>query len=57
MHPPTQAGGFLALFCKHGRVPAPHGPPQRDLAALEPLHEQVVALLGPYCEKLYKLDG
>jgi transposase len=34
----------------------PQGPPQRDLAGLEPLHEQVVALLGPYCEKLYKVD-
>ncbi|HEV2458125.1 MAG TPA: IS1634 family transposase, partial [Ktedonobacterales bacterium] len=32
-----------------------HGPPHRDLAGLEPLHEQVVALLGPYCERLYKL--
>ena len=35
----------------------PHGPPQRDLAGLEPLHEQVAALLGPYCEKLYKVEG
>jgi transposase len=34
----------------------PHGPPQHDLAGLEPLHEQVAALLGPYCEKLYKVD-
>ena len=25
----------------------PQGPPQRDLAGLEPLHEQVAALLGP----------
>lgn len=33
-----------------------HGPPQRNLANLEPLHEQVVALLGPYCQKLYKVD-
>jgi transposase len=33
-----------------------HGPPHRDLANLEPLHEQVAALLGPYCEKLYKAD-
>jgi transposase len=33
-----------------------HGPPHRDLAHLEPLHEQVAALLGPYCEKLYKVD-
>jgi len=38
----------------------PHGPPQRDLAGLEPLHEplheQVAALLGPQCEKLYKVE-
>jgi transposase len=33
----------------------PHGPPQRDFAGLEPLHEQVAALLGPQCEKLYKV--
>ena len=34
----------------------PQGPPHRGLAGLEPLHEQVAALLGPYCEQLYKLD-
>jgi transposase len=34
-----------------------HGPPHRDLANLEPLHQQVAALLGPYCEKLYKVHG
>jgi len=33
-----------------------NGPPQRDIAGLQPLHEQVVALLGASCEKLYKLD-
>ncbi len=33
----------------------PNGPPHRDIAGLEPLHEQVVALLGAYCEKLYKV--
>ncbi|HEV2458075.1 MAG TPA: IS1634 family transposase [Ktedonobacterales bacterium] len=33
-----------------------HGPPHSELANLEPLHEQVAALLGPYCEKLYKVD-
>jgi hypothetical protein len=33
-----------------------HGPPHRDLANLEPMHEQVAALLGPYCERLYKVD-
>jgi transposase len=35
----------------------PQGPPHLDLAGLEPLHEQVAALLGPSCEKLYKVDG
>jgi transposase len=35
----------------------PNGPPHRDIAGLEPLHEQVVALLGASCEKLYKLDA
>jgi transposase len=34
----------------------PNGPPHRDIAGLEPLHEQVVALLGPSCERLYKVD-
>jgi transposase len=33
----------------------PQGPPHRDIAGLEPLHEQVLALLGTYCEKLYKV--
>jgi transposase len=37
-------------------VQLPQGPPHLDLAGLEPLHEQVATLLGPYCEKLYKLD-
>jgi hypothetical protein len=34
----------------------PNGPPQRDIAGLQPLHEQVVALLGASCDKLYKVD-
>jgi hypothetical protein len=34
----------------------PGGPPAHDVAGLEPLHEQVLALLGPVYEKLYKLD-
>ena len=33
-----------------------HGPPHWELANLEPLHEQVAALLGPFCEKLYKVS-
>ena len=35
---------------------SPQGPPHWELAGLEPLHAQVVALLGAYCAKLYKLD-
>jgi hypothetical protein len=35
----------------------PNGPPHRAVAGLEPFHEQVIALLGPSCEKLYKVDG
>lgn len=34
----------------------PVGPPQRDIAGLEPLHEQVIKLLGAHCEKLYKIE-
>jgi hypothetical protein len=33
-----------------------HGPPHCDRANLEPLREQVAALLGPYCERLYQVD-
>jgi hypothetical protein len=32
------------------------GPPQCDLAGLEPVHAQVAAVLGAQCEKLYKVD-
>ncbi len=31
----------------------PHGPPQHAITGVEPLHEQVIRLLGPDCEKLY----
>ncbi len=34
----------------------PNGPPQRDIAGLQPLDEQVVALFGASCEKLYKVE-
>jgi hypothetical protein len=34
-----------------------NGPPHRAVAGLEPIHEQVIAVLGPSCEKLYKVDG
>jgi transposase len=33
----------------------PNGPPHWDIAGLGTLHEQVAALLGAYCEKLYKV--
>jgi len=36
--------------------PQPGGPPQQAMTELEPLHEQVLALLGPSYEKLYKLE-
>jgi transposase len=32
-----------------------NGPPHQEIAGLEPLHEQVVALLGTHCAKLYKV--
>jgi hypothetical protein len=35
--------------------PQPGGPPQQAVTELEPLHGQVLALLGPSYEKLYKL--
>ncbi len=37
-------------------LPQPLGPPQLEIAGLEPLHEQVLALLGPTYTKFYKLD-
>jgi hypothetical protein len=33
----------------------PHGPPQHEITGVALLHEQVIHLLGPYCEKLYEL--
>ncbi len=36
--------------------PQPAGPPQQDTVGLEPVHEQVLALLGPAYEKLYTLE-
>jgi transposase len=32
----------------------PHAPPSWLMAGLAPLHEQVIALLGPFCAKFYK---
>lgn len=43
-------GISLLTFPKSG------GPPQQAVTELEPLHEQVLALLGPAYEKLYKLE-
>ena len=34
----------------------PQGPPQQDIAGLEPVHERVLAVLGPAYEKFYKPD-
>jgi transposase len=32
-------------------------PPQQQLAGMEPLHLQVIRLLGPHCRKLYELSA
>ncbi len=32
-------------------------PPQQEISVIEPLHEQAVRLLGPYCEKRYELNA
>jgi transposase len=37
-------------------VQSPQGLPHRELANLEPLHEQIATLLGPPCHKLYRVD-
>jgi transposase len=36
---------------------SPQGPPHRELANLEQLHQQIATLLGPQCEKLYKVEN
>ena len=33
------------------------GPPLQEITGVEPLHEQVIRLLGPDCEKLYRLGA
>jgi hypothetical protein len=33
----------------------PHGPPDHEITGLEPLHEEVIRSLGPFCAKLYEL--
>jgi hypothetical protein len=35
---------------------SPHGSPHCEISDLEPLHEHVIALLGPSCAKFYELD-
>ncbi len=37
------------------RFLAPHGLPQQEITGVEPLHEQVIRLLGPFCAKRYEL--
>jgi hypothetical protein len=39
------------------RFTAAHGPPLHAITGLEPLHEQVIRLLGPSYEKLYELGA
>jgi transposase len=36
---------------------SPQGPPHQELANLEHLHQQIATLLGPQCEKLYKVEN
>jgi transposase len=35
---------------------SPQGPPHRELANLEHLHQQIATLLGPHCDHFYKAD-
>jgi hypothetical protein len=35
----------------------PHGPPLPEITGVEPLHQQVIRLLGPTCAKLYELGA
>jgi transposase len=35
--------------------PSPQGPPHRELANLEHLHQQIATLLGPHCDNFYKV--
>lgn len=39
------------------RVVPPQGPPFQAITGVEPLHEQVIRLLGPRCAKLYELSA
>jgi len=33
-----------------------YGPPLQEITGVEPLHEQVIRLLGPHCANLYELS-
>ena len=62
LHQPTDRPTLRWMFqCFEGislvTFQSPQCPPHQDLAGLLPLHEQVVALLGPSCENLYKVAG
>jgi transposase len=62
LKPPTDRPTMRWVFqCFEGvslvTFQPPEGPPHWDLANLEPLHQQVAALLGPDCQKLYKSPG
>ncbi|MGH2501808.1 MAG: IS1634 family transposase, partial [Ktedonobacterales bacterium] len=39
------------------RFVPPHGPPLQEITGVEPLHEQVIRLLGPSYEKRYELHS
>jgi transposase len=58
---PTERPTMRWMFqCFEGislvRVLPLHGPPQQEITGVEPLHEQVIRLLGPYCVKFYELS-
>lgn len=55
---PTDRPTMRWIFqCIEGVSLVTSQPPHGELANLEPLHEQVAALLGPDCQKLYKSPG
>lgn len=43
----------ISLVC----VLPPQGPAHHEIVGLEPLHHQVIRLLGPHCEKRYELGA
>jgi transposase len=59
---PTQRPTMRWIFqCFEGislvQFQPPNGRPQRDIAGLEPLHEQVVGVLGASCATRYTVDA